>query len=61
MPRGSRSEPSAFSLGLTPASTSTANIFIDHQKLRFVAAKPPPSHVFTEAALPAAEESGEYF
>ena len=27
-------------------------------KLTFAAAKPPPSHVFTEAALPAAEESG---
>jgi hypothetical protein len=34
---------------------------IDHLKLRFVAAKPPPSHVFTEVALMEAEESGEYF
>jgi len=34
---------------------------IDHLKLRFVAAKPPPSHVFTEVALTAAEESGDYF
>jgi hypothetical protein len=33
---------------------------IDHLKLTFVAAKPPPSHVFTEVALPEAEESGEY-
>lgn len=33
---------------------------IDHLKLRFVAAKPPPSHVFAEVALPAAEESGAY-
>jgi len=31
---------------------------IDHLKLTFVAAKPPPSHVFTEVALPEAEESG---
>jgi hypothetical protein len=40
--------------------TSTPT-FIDHLKLTFAAAKPPPSHVFTEIALPAAEESGEYF
>ena len=33
---------------------------IDHLKLRFAAAKPPPSHVFTEVALPEAEESREY-
>jgi len=33
---------------------------IDHLKLTFVAAKPPPSHVFTEVALPEAEESGAY-
>jgi hypothetical protein len=26
----------------------------------FVAAKPPPSHVFEQVALAAAEESGEY-
>ena len=32
--------------------------FIDHLKLTFVAAKPPPSHVFTEVALMEAEESG---
>ena len=31
---------------------------IDHLKLTFVAAKPPPSHVFTEVALMEAEESG---
>jgi hypothetical protein len=35
-------------------------IFIDHLKLTFVAAKPPPSHVFEQVALLAAEESGEY-
>ena len=29
-------------------------------KLRFVAAKPPPSHVFEQVALTAAEESGGY-
>ena len=34
---------------------------IDHLKLTFVAAKPPPSHAFTEVALMAAEESGDYF
>jgi len=33
---------------------------IDHLKLTFVAAKPPPSHVFAEVALPEAEESGAY-
>ena len=33
---------------------------IDHLKLRFVAAKPQPSHVFEQVALTAAEESGEY-
>ena len=33
---------------------------IDHLKLRFVADKPPPSHVFEQVALTAAEESGEY-
>jgi len=35
--------------------------FIDHLKLGFVAAKPPPSHIFEQVALIAAEESGEYF
>ena len=36
--------------------------FIDHLKLGFVAAKPPPSHVFEQVALMAAEEeSREYF
>jgi len=29
---------------------------IDHWKLRFTAAKPPPFHVFEQAALPEAEE-----
>jgi len=35
--------------------------FIDHLKLTFAAMKPPPSHVFEQVALMAAEESGEYF
>jgi len=39
----------------------SANIFIDHFKLTFVAAKPPPSHVFEQVALAASEGSGEYF
>jgi len=30
-------------------------------KLAFVAAKPPPPHVFEQVALLEAEESGEYF
>jgi len=34
---------------------------IDHLKLRFVAEKPPPSHVFEQVALMAAEEQAEYF
>jgi hypothetical protein len=34
---------------------------IDHLKLRFVAEKPPPSHVFEQVALTAAEEQAEYF
>jgi hypothetical protein len=34
---------------------------IDHLKLRFVAEKPPPSRVFTEVALMAAEERAESF
>ena len=34
---------------------------IDHLKLTFAAEKPPPSRVFEQVALTAAEESGEYF
>jgi hypothetical protein len=34
---------------------------IDHLKLTFAAAKPPPSHIFTEAAFMAAEENVDYF
>jgi hypothetical protein len=33
---------------------------IDHLGLTFVADKPPPSHVFTEVALMAAEENVDY-
>jgi hypothetical protein len=33
---------------------------IDHLKLTFVAAKPPPSHVFEQVALTAAKESVGY-
>jgi hypothetical protein len=40
-------------MGCTPTPA-----FIDHLKLVFVAAKPPPSHVITEVALMEAEESG---
>jgi hypothetical protein len=35
--------------------------FIDHLKLRFVADKPPPSHVFEQVALMAAEENADHF
>jgi len=34
---------------------------IDHLKLTFVAEKPPPSRVFEQVVLMAAEESAEYF
>jgi hypothetical protein len=34
---------------------------IDHLKLQFVAAKPPPLRVFEQVALTAAEASKEYF
>ena len=40
---------------------SVVDRIIDHLKLTFAAAKPPPSHVFEQVALMAAEESGEYF
>jgi len=40
---------------------AVADCNIDHLKLTFVATKPPPSHVFEQVALIAAEESGEYF
>jgi len=34
---------------------------IGHLKLTFVAEKPPPSHVFEQVALMAAEERADYF
>lgn len=34
---------------------------IDHLKLRFIAEKPPPSRVFSQVALMAAEGPAEYF
>jgi len=34
---------------------------IDHLKLTFVAEKPPPSQVFEQVTLMAAEEQAEYF
>ena len=34
---------------------------IDHLRLTFVADKPPPSHVFQQVALIAAEGPAEYF
>ena len=34
---------------------------IDHLKLRFAAAKPPPSRVFEQVALMAVEENAYYF
>ena len=34
---------------------------IDHLKLRSVVEKPPPSHVFEQVVLTAAEERIEYF
>jgi hypothetical protein len=33
---------------------------IRHLELTFVAEKPPPTHVFKQVALMAAEESGDY-
>jgi len=35
-------------------------IVFNYLKLTFVAAKPPPSHVFEQVALLEVEESGEY-
>jgi hypothetical protein len=41
-------------------SRSDVDRMIDHLGLTFVADKPPPSHVFTEVALMAAEEKVDY-
>jgi len=38
----------------------TVDRIIDHLKLTFVAEKQPPSHVFEEVALMAAEERTDY-
>jgi len=40
---------------------SMVDRIIGHPKLTFVVERPPPPHVFEQVALPAAEESGEYF
>jgi len=40
---------------------SVVDRIINHLKLTFVATKPPPSHVFTEVTLMAAEERGRFF
>jgi hypothetical protein len=50
--------PRVSSLKVSPPPTP---IFIARLKLTFVAAKPPPSHVFTQVALMAAEENVDYF
>jgi hypothetical protein len=52
---------SALTPGIIAAIQTFGDRIIDHLKLRFVADKPPPSHVFEQVALTAAEESGEYF
>jgi len=39
----------------------TIDRIMAHLKLTFVVAKPPPSHVFTEVGLMAAEENADYF
>jgi hypothetical protein len=56
--RAQKKDP-RFRLGLITEFEAVDRI-IDHMKLPFVAAKPPPSHVFEQVALAAAEESGEY-
>jgi len=40
---------------------AVADRVIDHLKLKFAAAKPPPCHVFEQVAFAATEESMEYF
>ena len=39
----------------------TVDRIIDHLKFVFLAEKPPPSRVFKQVALMAAEERAEYF
>ena len=40
---------------------SVVDKIIRHLKLTFAAEKPPPSHIFTDVALMAAEENVDYF
>ena len=40
---------------------SVVDRIIGHLKLTFVVERLPPPQVFEQVALPAAEESGEYF
>jgi hypothetical protein len=40
---------------------SVVDRIIDHLKLTFIAAKPPPSHLAFQELPMAAETSGEYF
>jgi len=39
----------------------TVDRIIDHLKLAFAAAKPPPCHVFEQVALTAIEENADYY
>jgi len=43
------------------AEYAVVDRIIDHLKLRFIAEKPPPSRVFSQVALMAAEGPAEYF
>jgi hypothetical protein len=59
--RWSRCACSEESLPGRPVGRRRRTFCILQLKLRFLAAKPPPSHIFEQVALAAAEESGEYF
>jgi hypothetical protein len=48
-------------VGYRLGKKGTEREVMDYLELTFVADKPPPSHVFEQVALTAAEESGEYF
>jgi hypothetical protein len=48
-------------LGIFLTDFSVVDKIIRHLKLTFVAEKPPPSHVFEQVALMAAEENVDYF
>jgi hypothetical protein len=56
-----RTSKAALMEAMRTSKAAVMDRIIDHLKLGFVAAKPPPSHVFTEVTLMAAEERGEYF